>query len=84
MARTGSTARKTGRAPLPQGGRIVQLRGASPDGPAFSVELVTPESAAGLLARKRPAAHPEVIATSSETGTGIAELRAAVLEAVSV
>ena len=32
-------------------------------------------------ARKRPAAHPEVIATSSEGGMGIAELRAAVLEA---
>lgn len=33
-------------------------------------------------ARKRPAAHPEIIATSSEKGMGIAELRAAVLEAV--
>ncbi len=33
-------------------------------------------------ARKRPAAHPEIIATSSEGGMGIAELRAAVLEAV--
>jgi GTP-binding protein len=33
-------------------------------------------------ARKHPAAHPEVIATSSEKGLGIAELRAAVLEAV--
>ncbi len=33
-------------------------------------------------ARKRPAAHPEVIATSSEKGLGIAELRAAVIEAV--
>ena len=32
--------------------------------------------------RKRPAAHPEIIATSSETGQGIAELRAAVIEAV--
>jgi GTP-binding protein len=35
-------------------------------------------------ARKRPAAHPEVIVTSSETGLGIAELRAAVVEAVTV
>jgi GTP-binding protein len=35
-------------------------------------------------ARKRPAAHPEIIATSSEKGMGIAELRAAVIEAVSV
>ena len=33
-------------------------------------------------ARKHPAAHPEVIATSSEKGMGIAELRAAVLESV--
>ena len=33
-------------------------------------------------ARKRPAAHPEIIATSSEKGMGIAELRAAVIEAV--
>lgn len=33
-------------------------------------------------ARKRPAAHPTVIATSSEGGMGIPELRAAVLEAV--
>ena len=32
-------------------------------------------------ARKRPAAHPEIIATSSEGGMGLAELRAAVLEA---
>ncbi len=33
-------------------------------------------------ARKHPAAHPEVIVTSSEKGMGIAELRTAVLEAV--
>jgi len=33
-------------------------------------------------ARQRPAAHPEIIATSSEGGMGIAELRAAVIEAV--
>ena len=33
-------------------------------------------------ARRRPAAHPDVIATSSEKGMGIAELRAAVLESV--
>ncbi|MDX3911669.1 MAG: ribosome biogenesis GTP-binding protein YihA/YsxC [Sphingobium sp.] len=32
--------------------------------------------------KKRPAAHPDIIATSSEGGMGIAELRAAVLEAV--
>jgi GTP-binding protein len=34
-------------------------------------------------ARKRPAAHPDIIATSSEKGMGLPELRAAVLEAVS-
>ena len=33
-------------------------------------------------ARKHPAAHPEIIATSSETGLGMDELRRAVLEAV--
>jgi GTP-binding protein len=32
----------------------------------------------GALARAHPAAHPEVLATSSETGEGIAELRAAI------
>jgi GTP-binding protein len=32
--------------------------------------------------RKRPAAHPEVLATAAETGEGIADLRAAVLQAV--
>ncbi len=31
--------------------------------------------------RKRPAAHPDVLATAAETGHGIAELRAAVLAA---
>ena len=33
-------------------------------------------------ARKHPAAHPAIIATSSDTGLGIPELRAAVLEAI--
>ena len=33
-------------------------------------------------ARKRPAAHPEIIATSAEKGMGIPELRAAVIEAI--
>lgn len=32
-------------------------------------------------ARKHPAAHPHIFTTSSETGSGIAELRTAVLEA---
>jgi len=35
----------------------------------------------GQEAAKRPAAHPTVFATSSETGEGIAELRTAVLQA---
>jgi GTP-binding protein len=33
-------------------------------------------------ARKHPAAHPDIIATSSEKGGGIPELRAAVLESI--
>ncbi len=33
-------------------------------------------------ARKRPAAHPDIIVTSSEGGMGIPELRAAVIEAI--
>jgi len=39
--------------------------------------------ATGAVARKHVAAHPRLIATSSETGAGIAELRAAVYEAAS-
>ena len=35
-------------------------------------------------ARKHPAAHPEVLATSSETGEGVAELRTAILSAATV
>lgn len=34
-------------------------------------------------ARKRPAAHPEIIPTSSEKGMGLPELRAAIVEAIS-
>jgi GTP-binding protein len=34
-------------------------------------------------ARKRPAAHPSIFPTSSETGSGIAELRTAILDAAS-
>ncbi|HME28020.1 MAG TPA: ribosome biogenesis GTP-binding protein YihA/YsxC [Acetobacteraceae bacterium] len=37
---------------------------------------------ARALARAHPAAHPEVVATSSETGQGIAELRAEIAELV--
>jgi len=45
-------------------------------------DLATTIAATGAEARKRPAAHPEVLATSSETGLGIPELRAAVIEAI--
>ncbi len=45
-------------------------------------ELVEVTEATAVEARKRPAAHPEILVTSSETGLGIPELRAAVIEAV--
>lgn len=45
-------------------------------------ELAAVHAATEAEARKHPAAHPEVIVTSSEKGMGIAELRTAVLEAV--
>jgi GTP-binding protein len=45
-------------------------------------ELATVTEETQAEARKRPAAHPDVLATSSEGGLGIPELRAAVLEAV--
>ncbi len=44
------------------------------------VESRIAETLAGL--QKHPAAHPEVIFTSSETGDGIAELRAAIAQQV--
>ena len=47
-----------------------------------ATELEAVQAATEAEARKHPAAHPEVIATSSEKGMGIAELRTAVLEAV--
>ena len=47
-----------------------------------ATELEAVHAATEAEARKHPAAHPEVIATSSEKGLGIAELRTAVLEAV--
>ena len=45
-------------------------------------ELAAVREATAAEARKHVAAHPEILATSSETGEGIAELRAAVLEAI--
>ncbi len=44
-----------------------------------AVQIATEEEA-----RKRPAAHPDVIATSSETGMGMDRLRVAVIEAAEV
>ena len=45
-------------------------------------ELASVTAATEAEARKHPAAHPEIIVTSSETGLGIETLRHAVLEAV--
>ena len=45
-------------------------------------ELATVIEKTAAEARTRPAAHPEIIATSSETGFGMAELRSAVLESL--
>ncbi|MEY4270813.1 MAG: hypothetical protein RLZZ58_2029, partial [Pseudomonadota bacterium] len=47
---------------------------------ASALDAVLAETVAE--ARKHPAAHPTILTTSSEHGTGIAALRAAVLEAV--
>ena len=45
-------------------------------------ELAAITEATAAEARKRPAAHPDILQTSSETGFGIADLRAAVIEAI--
>ncbi|TVV72605.1 YihA family ribosome biogenesis GTP-binding protein [Sphingomonas solaris] len=45
-------------------------------------ELAKVSDATAAEARKHVAAHPEILTTSSETGLGIAELRAAVVEAI--
>ncbi len=47
---------------------------------ASELGAVTEATAAAI--RKRPAAHPQIITTSSEKGMGLPELRAAVIEAV--
>jgi GTP-binding protein len=47
---------------------------------ASALADVTARTAEGI--RKRPAAHPDIIATSSEKGMGIPELRAAVIESL--
>ena len=45
-------------------------------------ELEAMEEQTILQASKHPAAHPDIIATSSETGFGIEQLRKAVIEAI--
>ncbi|MEO6215804.1 MAG: ribosome biogenesis GTP-binding protein YihA/YsxC, partial [Sphingomonas sp.] len=45
-------------------------------------ELETVLESVAAEARKRPAAHPDILSTSAETGLGIPELRAAVIEAI--
>ncbi|MEH3038752.1 MAG: ribosome biogenesis GTP-binding protein YihA/YsxC [Sphingomonas paucimobilis] len=47
-----------------------------------ATELEAVYAAVGEEVRKRPAAHPDVISTSSEKGMGIAELRAAVIDSI--
>ena len=47
-------------------------------------ELAAVTQATADAIRKRPAAHPDIIATSAEKGMGLPELRAAVLEAVTI
>ena len=44
-------------------------------------ELEAVEAATAEEARRRPAAHPDIIVTSSETGLGMEKLRKAVIEA---
>ena len=63
---------------------LVAVNARADAAPGFVWRLQTEDGdATAAEARKRPAAHPEVIATSSEGGMGIAELRAAVVEAAS-
>jgi GTP-binding protein len=45
-------------------------------------DLEAMQAATGAAAAKHPAAHPEIITTSSETGYGIERLRQALIEAV--
>jgi GTP-binding protein len=47
-----------------------------------ATDLTAVTEATQAEARKRPAAHPDIIATSSEGGLGLPELRAAVIEAI--
>jgi GTP-binding protein len=47
-----------------------------------ATELADVRARTEAEARKRPAAHPDILATSSEKGMGMAELRAAVVEAI--
>ena len=84
-----------GRAVLRRAFVLVDSRhGLKPDGAAVNYQVVLtkadkikPTALAQVLEQtkaqsaKHPAAHPDLIATSSETGAGISELRTAILEA---
>jgi GTP-binding protein len=47
-----------------------------------ATDLAAVAEATAAEARRRPAAHPDILRTSSEKGMGLPELRAAVLEAI--
>jgi GTP-binding protein len=49
-----------------------------------ATELAEVARATGEEARKHPAAHPEIVVTSADTGLGMDRLRAAVLEAAEI
>lgn len=53
--------------------QLVLTKADAVDGAALAAK----EAEVAGIARKRPAAHPEILVTSGETGLGIAELRAA-------
>jgi len=55
--------------------QAVLTKADKPRGGALATVIADVEAAL----KKRPAAHPEVLVTSSETGAGLAELRAAIL-----
>ncbi len=56
--------------------QLVLTKTDAPKPPALAAK----RAEVAALARKHPAAHPDVLATSSETGAGMAELRAALAE----
>ena len=66
MARAKAAQRaQTGAAAIQQAGRIVQVQGGGADMPGFSIELVTPDSAAKLLQSRRPGAGDNPVAINA-------------------